>query len=114
MFRALRNRNYRLFFAGQGTSLIGTWITRIAASWLVYGTVRQPVLLGGLPLPAALYGVLVFPLLWGLTEQMTYNGYLLPRFEVLSRSTTSAVAIVSLVWGRSSLSSVGGAVTCSL
>ncbi len=34
--RALGNRNYRLFFAGQGTSLIGTWMSRIAASWLVY------------------------------------------------------------------------------
>ena len=34
--RALRHRNYRLFFGGQSISLIGTWITRIATSWLVY------------------------------------------------------------------------------
>jgi MFS family permease len=34
--RALGNRNYRLFFAGQGTSLIGTWMTRLATGWLVY------------------------------------------------------------------------------
>ena len=34
--RALRSRNYRLFFAGQGTSLVGTWMTRVATSWLVY------------------------------------------------------------------------------
>ena len=34
--RALSNRNYRLFFAGQGTSLIGTWMSRLATSWLVY------------------------------------------------------------------------------
>jgi hypothetical protein len=34
--RALRHRNYRLFFGGQTVSLIGTWITRIATSWLVY------------------------------------------------------------------------------
>jgi hypothetical protein len=34
---------------------------------------------GSLPLPAALYGVLVWPFLWGLTEQMTYHGYLVPR-----------------------------------
>ena len=34
--RALASRNYRLFFAGQGISLIGTWMSRLAASWLVY------------------------------------------------------------------------------
>jgi MFS family permease len=34
--RALGNRNYRLFFAGQGTSLVGTWMSRLATSWLVY------------------------------------------------------------------------------
>src|SRR5262245_46722063 len=36
MGRALANRNYRLFFAGQGVSLIGTWMTRLATGWLVY------------------------------------------------------------------------------
>jgi MFS family permease len=46
MFRALRNPNYRLFFLGQGTSLIGTWITRIAASWLVYRLTDSAFLLG--------------------------------------------------------------------
>lgn len=34
--RALAHRNYRLFFAGQSVSLIGSWITRVATSWLVY------------------------------------------------------------------------------
>src|SRR5947207_13011053 len=34
--RALANRNYRLFFAGQGVSLIGTWMTRVATGWLVF------------------------------------------------------------------------------
>src|SRR6266513_2659262 len=36
MFRALASRNYRLFFFGQGVSLIGTWLTTTATSWLVY------------------------------------------------------------------------------
>ena len=34
--RALRRRNFRLFFGGQSISLVGTWITRVATSWLVY------------------------------------------------------------------------------
>src|SRR5579864_7605002 len=36
MGRALGYRNYRLFFLGQGISLIGTWMTRVATGWLVF------------------------------------------------------------------------------
>jgi membrane protease YdiL (CAAX protease family) len=79
-----------------GLALIvgGVYVT----GWLVYGTPSAPYLFGGLPLPAALYGVFVFPLVWGLTEQMTYNGYLVPRLRVLCRSTAASVAIVSIAW----------------
>jgi membrane protease YdiL (CAAX protease family) len=69
-----------------------------ATGWLLYGTLTPPYLFGALPLPAAFYGVLVFPFVWGLTEQMTYNGYLAPRFQVLYRSTSRAVALVAFVW----------------
>ena len=44
--RALRARNYRLFFGGQSISLIGTWMTRIATSWLVYRLTGSAALLG--------------------------------------------------------------------
>ena len=44
--RALRSRNYRLFFTGQSISLIGTWMTRIATSWLVYRLTDSAFLLG--------------------------------------------------------------------
>ena len=46
VFRALRHRNYRLFFSGQTLSLVGTWITRIATSWLVYRLTGSVLLLG--------------------------------------------------------------------
>ncbi len=46
MSRALRHRNYRLFFAGQTVSLIGSWITRVATSWLVYRLTHSALLLG--------------------------------------------------------------------
>jgi MFS family permease len=61
-FRALRHRNFRLFFFGQGTSLVGTWMQNIAQGWLVLeltnsafwvGAVSAlsslPILLGSLP-----------------------------------------------------------------
>jgi MFS family permease len=45
-WRALRHRNFRLFFAGQSISLIGTWMTRVATSWLVYRLTGSAFLLG--------------------------------------------------------------------
>ncbi len=45
-WRALRHRNFRLFFGGQSISLIGTWMTRIATSWLVYRLTKSALLLG--------------------------------------------------------------------
>lgn len=45
-WRALRGRNFRLFFAGQSISLIGTWMTRVATSWLVYRLTGSALLLG--------------------------------------------------------------------
>jgi MFS family permease len=45
-WRALRHRNFRLFFGGQSISLIGTWMTRIATAWLVYRLTGSALLLG--------------------------------------------------------------------
>src|SRR4030042_1568118 len=46
MLRALRHRNYRLFFTGQGISLIGTWMQMAALGWLVYRLTGSPYYLG--------------------------------------------------------------------
>jgi MFS family permease len=45
-WRALRHRNFRLFFMGQGISVMGTWMTRLATSWLVYRLTHSALLLG--------------------------------------------------------------------
>jgi MFS family permease len=44
--RALRHRNFKLFFTGQSISVIGTWMTRLATSWLVYRMTHSALLLG--------------------------------------------------------------------
>lgn len=46
LLRALRHRNYRLFFSGQSVSLIGTWVTRVATSWLVWRLTHSAAMLG--------------------------------------------------------------------
>ena len=45
-WRALRHRNFKLFFVGQSISVIGTWMTRLATSWLVYRMTHSALLLG--------------------------------------------------------------------
>jgi MFS family permease len=44
--RALRHRNFRLFFGGQAISLIGTWMQTVAESWLVFRLTGSETLLG--------------------------------------------------------------------
>jgi MFS family permease len=44
--RALKHRNFQLFVAGQSISLIGTWMTRLATTWLVYRLTHSALLLG--------------------------------------------------------------------
>ncbi len=46
MFASLRSRNYRIYFIGQGVSLIGTWMQTVALSWLVYRLTGSVFLLG--------------------------------------------------------------------
>lgn len=68
--------------------------SRRRASWSTERRIRprslRPCCWGG-----ALYATLVFPLVWDFAEQMTYNGYLTPRFEVLARSSAAPVARVA-------------------
>lgn len=45
-WRAIRHRNFRLFVVGQGISVIGTWMTRLATSWLVYRLTHSALWLG--------------------------------------------------------------------
>src|ERR1022692_187088 len=45
-FRAFRHRNFRLFFGGQFTSVIGTWMQRVAQAWLVLKLTNSPMWLG--------------------------------------------------------------------
>lgn len=61
LLRALRSRNYRLFVAGQGTSLIGTWMQQVAMSWLVYRMTGSAMLLGVVGFSSQIPSFLVAP-----------------------------------------------------
>src|SRR4029453_14621112 len=65
--RARLGRDTLLGFALIPVSLAFIFGGSFAAGWLVYGTFTPPYLFARLPFPAALYGVFIFPFVWGLT-----------------------------------------------
>ncbi|MGA8731790.1 MAG: MFS transporter [Terracidiphilus sp.] len=69
-WRALRHRNFRLFFAGQSISLIGTWMTRIATSWLVYRLTKSALLLGTVSFAGQIPTFLLAPLAGVLVDRL--------------------------------------------
>jgi len=62
VFRALRHKNYRLFFVGQSISLTGTWMQQIAVSWLVYRMTNSAFLLGLVAFSSQIATFLLAPL----------------------------------------------------
>ncbi len=71
--RALRHRNYRLYFFGQGTSLVGTWLTKVATSWLVYRLTGSSWLLGVLAFAGQIPTFLLAPVAGVLVDR--WNRY---------------------------------------
>lgn len=71
----------------------------IGFSLLLYGIPQAPSIYDQLPVWAAIYSLIVFPVIWGLMEQCTYQGYSLPRLDRSLKNTALAVAIVAFGWG---------------
>ncbi len=76
-FRALQYRNYRLFFVGQGTSLIGTWMQRVATAWLVYRLTNSAVMLGIVGFVSQIPSFLLSPLGGVLADRWNKRNILL-------------------------------------
>jgi membrane protease YdiL (CAAX protease family) len=96
-----RRRLGRDLLAGAGILVLFMGLAvggMLLASLAIYGTAETPPPFGALPLWAALYSVLVWPLVWGITEEITYMGYALPRLEALSGRAWVAVLIVGFGW----------------
>jgi len=77
------------------TSILASVITQA-----FYGTALPPMIaVVNLPPLGELYSLLVWPIIWVITEELVYLGYLLPRMEVLSGKTWIAVLVVIFFWG---------------
>jgi MFS family permease len=92
--RALRHRNYKLFFSGQSVSLMGTWITRIATSWLVYRLTNSALLLGLVGFCGQIPTTLLAPFA-GVAVDRVNRHRMLVWTQVLSAAQSAALAALA-------------------
>src|ERR1051325_11435753 len=95
MLRALAHKNYRLFFTGQSISLVGTWMTRIASSWLVYRLTGSAFLLGIVGFAGQIPSFLLAPFAGVLVDRWNRHR-LLVATQVLAMLQSLALAILAL------------------
>lgn len=95
MVRALRHRNYRLFFSGQSVSLIGTWMTRIATSWLVYRLTGSALLLGLVGFAGQIPSFLLAPFAGVLIDRWDRHRLLIVT-QILAMIQSAALAVLAL------------------
>src|SRR6201984_2129028 len=89
-FRALRHRNYRLFFWGQLVSLIGTWMQQTAMSWYIYQITNSKLLLG--VVPAVGSAPMMLSSIWGGTLADLY-----PKRSILVATQTAQMICAFLL-----------------
>lgn len=94
--RALRHRNYRLFFSGQTVSLTGTWLTRVATSWLVYRLTGSELLLGITAFCGQIPMLLLAPVAGVLVDRWDRHRILVIT-QILSALQSAALAVLALL-----------------
>jgi MFS family permease len=97
--RALKYRNYRLFFVGQGISLIGTWMQRISVSWLVYRMTDSPFLLGVTAFSSQIPTFLLAPLAGVITDRYDRMRILIAAniLSMIQALTLAAIVLLGVV-----------------
>ncbi|WP_431200133.1 MFS transporter [Mucilaginibacter sp. P25] len=94
-FNAFKSRNYRLYFAGQSVSLLGTWMQKTAVSWVIYSQTHSKFMLG-LTLFASLFPSFLFSFLGGVVSDR-YNRFKVLLFTQVA-SMVQAVLLTVLVF----------------
>jgi MFS family permease len=94
-WRALRHRNFRLFFTGQSISLIGTWMTRVATGWLVYRLTGSALVLGLVSFAGQIPTFLLAPFAGVLVDRLNRRN-LLVWTQVLAAVQSLGLAALTL------------------
>lgn len=95
LVRALRHRNYRLFFSGQLVSLVGTWMTSIATSWLVYRLTGSAFQLGLVGFATQIPSFLLGPFAGVLVDRWNRHRVLVVT-QALAMVQSAALAVLAL------------------
>jgi MFS family permease len=109
IFRALQGRNYRLYFAGQSLSSIGTWIQHVALSWLVYQLTHSTLMLGIVSGAGQLPAVLLAP----------FAGVMVDRWDrrrlLMATQALAMLQAMGLAWlVLSEAATLGSILLCSV
>lgn len=91
-FRALRSKNFRLFFIGQIVSLLGTFIQQIALGWLIYSLTDSALYLGVIGFAGQIPALVLTPLAGVYADRMN-------RRKVLIAAQTVAMSMALLMAG---------------
>ncbi len=94
-WRSLRHRNFRLYFGGQSISLIGTWMTRLATSWLVYRLTGSAFLLGVVGFAGQIPTFLFAPFAGVWIDRLNRRQVLLVT-QILAMIQSLALAVLTL------------------
>jgi MFS family permease len=105
-WRALRHRNFRLFFGGQSISLIGTWMTRLATSWLVYRLTGSAFLLGIVGFSGQIPTFLLAPFAGVWVDRLNRRNVLIvtqilamvQSFALAALTLTKHITIHEIIW----------------
>jgi MFS family permease len=96
-FRALRHRNFRLFFGGQLISLIGTWMQSVAQAWLVLSLTNSSLMLGVVSFASYMPIVLVALFAGVVVDHVDRRRLIIAAQTLLM---LSAFVLAALTWGR--------------
>lgn len=114
-FRALRHRNLRLFFAGQGISLLGTWMQQVALSWLVYRLTGSALLLGVIAFAGQFPGLLMAPFAgWLVDHWNRHRIVVMAQVLLMVQAVVLAVLVIreiAEVWHLIGLAAFSGLVS---
>ncbi|MGV3761603.1 MFS transporter [Parapedobacter sp.] len=94
IFRALTHRNYRLHFTGQAISLMGTWMQRIAVSWLVYRLTESALVLGVISFLSLIPSLVLSPFIGSFVDrQQKYRIVLVTQIGLMLQAGTLAAMV---------------------
>lgn len=95
ILRTFESKNFRLFIAGQGISVIGTWMTQIATIWLVYHLTNSPLLLGVVGFAGQIPSFILSPL-GGIFADRSNRRHVIIVTQILSMLQSLALAVLTL------------------